>query len=77
MQLSTQEAERLVKDGVDALRSGRAAEARSCFERVTQSGRANSQIWLLLATACRAAEDAAGEEAAIDALICASTRAPC
>lgn len=74
MQLSTQEAERLVKDGVDALRSGRAAEARSCFERVTQSGRANSQIWLLLATACRAAEDAVGEEAAVDVLIAREPR---
>jgi len=58
--------ERIAREGVEALRLGRAAEARSRFEQVTQSGRANIQIWLLLATACRAQGDAAAEETALD-----------
>lgn len=69
MQLANQEAERLVREGVDALRQGRAAEARSRFERLTQTGRANVQIWLLLATACRGQGDVAAEEAALDQLL--------
>jgi aspartyl/asparaginyl beta-hydroxylase (cupin superfamily) len=74
MDLSNQEAERLLREGVDALRAGRAAEARTRFEQVTRSGRANGQIWLLLATACRAANDASGEEAAVDGLLAVEPR---
>jgi aspartyl/asparaginyl beta-hydroxylase (cupin superfamily) len=69
MQLSNQEAERLVREGVDALRQGRAGEARASFESVTRTGRANAQIWLLLAMACRAENDLNGEEAALDELL--------
>ncbi len=58
--------ERIAREGVEALRLGRAAEARGRFEQVTRSGRANVQIWLFLATACRAQGDAAAEEAALD-----------
>jgi aspartyl/asparaginyl beta-hydroxylase (cupin superfamily) len=61
--------ERIAREGVEALRLGRAAEARSRFEQVTMSGRANIQIWLLLATACRAQGDAAAEEAALDRVL--------
>jgi aspartyl/asparaginyl beta-hydroxylase (cupin superfamily) len=69
MDLSNQEAESLIRQGVTSLQQGRPAEARGQFERVTRTGRANGQIWLLLASACRAAEDPAGEEAALDQLI--------
>ncbi|THD36099.1 MAG: hypothetical protein E7773_09205 [Sphingomonas sp.] len=69
MQLSNEEAVALVRRGVEALQQGRAAEARRCFERVTQTGRANVQIWLLHATACRADGDAAAEEEAINQLL--------
>ena len=69
MQLSSQEAERLVRDGVDALRNGRPADARTSFEKITHTGRANSQIWLLLAAACRGQRDLAGEEEALDSLL--------
>lgn len=69
MQLTNRDAERLVTEGVQLLRQGRPAEARGRFEQVTATGRANSQIWLLLATACRAASDAAAEEAAVDQLL--------
>ncbi len=74
MQLSNQEAERLIRDGVDALRQGRPEDARERFESVTRTGRANAQIWLLLATACRGAGDAAGEEAALDQLLAIEPR---
>ncbi len=74
MQLSNQEAERLVRQGVDALRQGRAAEARDLLQKVTQTGRANAQIWLLLATASRTAEDWAGQEAALDKLLALEPR---
>jgi aspartyl/asparaginyl beta-hydroxylase (cupin superfamily) len=68
-QLSNQEAERLVRAGVEALRQGRPSEARSLFQRVSETGRANSQIWLLQATACRGEGDAAGEETAVDRVL--------
>jgi aspartyl/asparaginyl beta-hydroxylase (cupin superfamily) len=69
MQLSNQEAERLLRDGIHALRQGRPADARDIFGQVTRTGRANAQVWLLLATACRAANDLGGEEAALDQLL--------
>ena len=74
MQLSNHEAEGLVRDGAAALQAGRPAEARRLFEQVTQNGRANAQIWLLLATACRADDDAAGEETAVDQLLALQPR---
>ena len=74
MQLTNQEAERLIRDGIEALRQGRATDAKERFGRVTQTGRANGQIWLLLATACRAQNDLAGEEAALDHLLAQDPR---
>jgi aspartyl/asparaginyl beta-hydroxylase (cupin superfamily) len=74
MQLTNQEAERLVREGVEALRQGRSGEARGRFERVTQTGRANVQLLLLLATACRSEGDVAGEEAALDRLLAMGPR---
>lgn len=74
MQLTNAEAEQLVRAGADALGAGHPAEARASFERVTQSGRANSQIWLLLAMACRAQQDWHGEEAALEALLAQDPR---
>lgn len=67
--LSEQEAEQLVRTGFQALQVGRIREARERFERITQTGRANAQTWLLLATACRADDDLAAEEAALDSLL--------
>jgi len=75
MQLSNQEAERLVRDGAAALQGGRPAEARGLFKRLTQTGRANAQIWMMLAAACRADDDAPGEEAAVDQLLALQPRA--
>ena len=69
VQLSNQDAERLVKEGYDALQRGQSALARERFEAITRSGRANAQVWLLLAVACRAEQDATAEEGAIDQLL--------
>lgn len=69
MQLSNQEAERIAKEGVDALQRGQPAIARARFETITQSGRANGQIWLLLAVACRNDNERGAEEAALDQLL--------
>ncbi len=69
MQLTTIDAERIAREGVDALQRGQADVARARFEAITQSGRANAQIWLLLAVACRGAADRAAEEAALDQLL--------
>jgi aspartyl/asparaginyl beta-hydroxylase (cupin superfamily) len=67
MSITNQEAEHMVRGGVEALRGGRPADARNLFERLTATGRANIQIWLLLASACRALGDDPAEEEAIDA----------
>lgn len=69
MQLTNEQAIALVRGGATALQAGRAAEARRQLEQVTATGRANTQIWLLLATACRADGDADAEEAAVNALL--------
>lgn len=69
LQASHQEIERRAREGADALQRGRSADARGHFEAVVQSGRANAQIWLLLAAACRAEQDAVAEERALDQLL--------
>jgi hypothetical protein len=69
MEISNQEAERRVRVGVEAFRAGRAAEARDLFGSVAETGRANAQVWMLLAAACRAVPDSSGEEAALDRLL--------
>ena len=66
MELTDQDAEKLVRTAYEALRAGRPAEARSHLERVTAGGRAPIQVWFLLATACRIEGDLAAEEAAVD-----------
>jgi aspartyl/asparaginyl beta-hydroxylase (cupin superfamily) len=66
--------EGLVRDAVAALHAGRADEARSLAERATALGVGNAQAWLLLATACRAQNDPAGEENALDRLLAIEPR---
>ena len=73
-QLSNQEAERLIRTGVEALQQGRPSEATALFRKVTDTGRANSQIWLLMAMACRGEGDSEGEEAAVDRLLALEPR---
>lgn len=75
MQLTNDEALRLVRQGAEALQQGRPAEARRNLEAVTRTGRANGQIWLLLAMACHGDQDFAGEEDALNQLIAVEPRA--
>lgn len=69
MRLSNQEAENLMQEGVEALRQGRAADARTCFENLTASGSTSELSWLLLAASHGAGDDRAGEEAALNRLL--------
>ena len=66
MSLSLADAERIARQGAEALRAGKAAEAKRHFEQLAATGRANVQIWLLLAHSCRLAGDMAGAERAAD-----------
>ena len=69
MNLTNDQAHALLREGAELLQRGQAREARLRFERVTATGRANTQTWMLLAMACHALNDAAAEEAAIDAAL--------
>lgn len=75
MQLTNDEALSRVRQGAEALQQGRAADARRLLDSVTRTGRANTQIWMLLATACRADSDPAAEEAAVDGLLALDPKA--
>ena len=68
-------AEALVRDSVAALQRGDAAAARTGLERVTATGRANAQIWLILATALRRLGDRVAEEHALDEVLKLEPRA--
>ena len=74
MQLTSQDADRLAREGIAALQAGRAAEARSRFDQVTGAGFQNVEIWMLTATACRQLNDADAEEAALDRLLAIEPR---
>src|SRR6478736_2798808 len=69
MQLSSQEQDVLIREGVEALRQGRAADARTRFERLTAGAAGNPVSWLLLALSRRTDRDVPGEEAALDQLL--------
>ena len=75
MEISNQEAEGLVREAVDAFQQGRPDEARRRLDTVTGTGRAGAQIWLLLASVCRAQRDIAAEEAALDKVLDMEPRA--
>lgn len=63
------EAEKLVRAGAAALQSGDAASACASFRPVVDSGRANTQVWLLLAHASRMLRNWAEVEKASDAVL--------
>jgi aspartyl/asparaginyl beta-hydroxylase (cupin superfamily) len=60
--------------GWATLQQGGAESARKAFESVIEAGYANAQVWLLLASACRASGDEAAEEQAFDRLLAADPR---
>ncbi|MEP6983331.1 MAG: aspartyl/asparaginyl beta-hydroxylase domain-containing protein [Sphingomicrobium sp.] len=69
MPLDPQQEQALLQQSVASLQQGRAGEARSRLEQLTQAGSANPVAWLLLAIALRALQDPAAEEAAVDRLL--------
>jgi len=69
MQLSEQQAESLIHEGVEALRRGQAAEARRRFEQLTDAGSTSGLVWMLLAVSRRADNDLEGEEHALNRLL--------
>src|SRR3954462_6667158 len=71
--ISTAEAEKHVRAGAHALQSGDAAGALSHFRAVTESGRANAQVWLLLAHAARAVCEWPEVERASEAVLAKDT----
>lgn len=60
------ELENAVRAGAAALQNGDPLTARGQFERVIATGRANVQVWMLQAMACRGLGDTAAEEIAVD-----------
>ena len=68
-QLSMAEAEQLARGGAEALRAGNARAARESFETLAASGRANAQIWLLLAHSCATLGDHPAAERAADEVL--------
>ena len=69
MELSRDEQDSLMRAGAEALRAGRAAEARSRLERLAAAGSAEPMAWLMLAISCRHGGDPAAEEAALNRLL--------
>ena len=58
MTLTNDQALALVREGAEMLQRGLPEDARARFERVTATGRANVQIWMFQAMACRMLDDA-------------------
>lgn len=69
MHITSKDLERLVRAGAEALQRGDAECARNALRQVTDSGHANSQVLLLLAHACLAAQDHEEAERAIGELL--------
>lgn len=70
MPLPRADADRLLRQGVDTLRSGDGTGARAIFDRLVAEAPADvAKPWLLLAQTCRMLGDDAGEVAALQALL--------
>lgn len=62
------------RDGVIALREGRAAAALASLRRIADAGAANAVVWTAIATAQRALGDRAGQKAALQAALAQDPR---
>jgi aspartyl/asparaginyl beta-hydroxylase (cupin superfamily) len=69
MPLDPQQEQTLLQQSLVALQRGRAGEARTLLEPLTQAGSVNPLVWLLFAIACRALGDGRAEEVAVDHLL--------
>jgi len=65
MTMTQPEAEALIRAAAQSLESDPAG-ARAKLERVTATGRAGAQIWMILAEACKRSGDIAAQDAALD-----------
>lgn len=74
MTLSRAEADTLARQGIDALRRGDGRAARGAFDRVLAEAPDYPRPWFPLAQACRLLGDAAGETAALQALLAEEPR---
>ena len=66
--------ETILRDGLQAMQSGDPAGARRAFEQVVESGRATTQLWLLLADACIADKTPQRANEALDKVLEAEPR---
>jgi hypothetical protein len=73
--MSNAQIEALVRDAVAALQRGDASAARAGLEAVTATGRANAQVWMILATTLRQLGDRKAEESALDEVLKLDPRA--
>jgi Tfp pilus assembly protein PilF len=69
MQLQRQALEAEAQRGVAALQRGDFATAREAFGRVTASGEASAQAWLLYAQSCDGCDDRDKALAALDRVL--------
>ena len=69
MTIERVQAEDIAKAGVAALQAGDGGAAKAHFEQLVEGGHATAAMRLMLARACAMAGDAAGEAAALDALL--------
>lgn len=74
MTISNADAERIAREGVEALRAGKYSDASALLGQIAESGRANVQIWLLLAHSARLAGDRATSENAADEVLARDNR---
>ncbi|NNM76291.1 aspartyl/asparaginyl beta-hydroxylase domain-containing protein [Sphingomonas sp. ID1715] len=72
--LTQAEADQIVREGVAAMQRGAPSEARRLFEQVADAASGVAAPWLLIAQACRAERDEAGERAALDRLLAEQPR---
>ncbi|KAB7646401.1 aspartyl/asparaginyl beta-hydroxylase domain-containing protein [Polymorphobacter fuscus] len=68
--------EAIAHRGIDALRRGDAAAARSAFDAIAASGRATPQIWLFLAQSCDMQDDRTAARAALAQVLAADPANP-
>jgi aspartyl/asparaginyl beta-hydroxylase (cupin superfamily) len=66
--------ETTLRDGLQAMQRGEAGVARQAFEQIVTSGRASTQLWLLLADACIADKAPQRANEALDKVLEAEPR---
>ena len=76
MQMISTDIEDEARRGIGALQNGDFATARTAFDRVTQSGTASPQAWLLLAQSCEGLDDRPSALTALDRVLAVDPHNP-